>query len=216
MTKRRKRLLGIVGVFAAIGTLALPPVHWRLIGWARREPFWRGRAASYYAARIRHSIQYSGGTLDTRPHTQVEEWVRGNVSDGLADTIWGGPVPFLDPQVEQPDLAALPVIEALMGDPDERVRVIATDAMRELSDGPVEISPTLLGLLDDHSPTVRAAAARTVGSFGRKARLAVPKLLELLRDKGTTALGGRPEVGMEAAEALRQIDPDAWKAAGRP
>jgi hypothetical protein len=45
--------VGLLALAAVLGTLAMPGVHWRLIGWVRGEPFWRGRPASYYADRIR-------------------------------------------------------------------------------------------------------------------------------------------------------------------
>ena len=32
--RRRKQMLALVAVFAVLGVLWLPAVHWRLIGWA--------------------------------------------------------------------------------------------------------------------------------------------------------------------------------------
>src|SRR5436309_10894633 len=53
MTKRRRRLLLALALLALVGVLALPGVHWRLIGWWRGEPFYQGRPASYWAAELR-------------------------------------------------------------------------------------------------------------------------------------------------------------------
>src|SRR5262245_17487442 len=52
MTKRRRRLVAFLALTALAGVLAVPAVHWRLIGWAKREPFWRGRPASYWRAEV--------------------------------------------------------------------------------------------------------------------------------------------------------------------
>src|SRR5437667_138733 len=57
MTKRRRRLLAALAVLALLGVLALPAVHWRLIGWWRGEPFYQGRPASYWAAELRSSYR---------------------------------------------------------------------------------------------------------------------------------------------------------------
>src|SRR5437588_13051789 len=53
MTKRRGRLLAGLAALAMLGVLALPSVHWRLIGWWRGEPFYQRRPASYWAAELR-------------------------------------------------------------------------------------------------------------------------------------------------------------------
>jgi hypothetical protein len=47
MTRHRRLYLAS---FAALGlvVLALPGVHWRLIGWARWEPFYQGRPSLYW------------------------------------------------------------------------------------------------------------------------------------------------------------------------
>src|SRR5437763_129674 len=123
MTKRRRRLLAGLAALALVGVLALPSVHWRLIGWWRGEPFWRGRPASWYAGRIRnaYTILPNGETLP-RLGTPPESWVRQHWSDAAADVVWGGPPPFPSDGDERPDIDALPVLIALMGDPDTRVR----------------------------------------------------------------------------------------------
>ena len=52
MTRRRQLILASLSVLAAAGVLALPAVHWRLVGWARDEPFWHGMPASYWRAEV--------------------------------------------------------------------------------------------------------------------------------------------------------------------
>src|SRR5437763_15710605 len=52
MTQRRRRLLVALSLLALLGVLALPGVHWRLVGWWRGEPFYDGRPASYWSSAI--------------------------------------------------------------------------------------------------------------------------------------------------------------------
>src|SRR5947208_1405182 len=97
MTKRRRRLLALA-VLALLGVLAFPGVHWRLVGWARGEPFYQGRPASYYADRVRswHDMQPSGVFVSWGPGydhkgylcTPAEAWVRKNVGHGAASLVW--------------------------------------------------------------------------------------------------------------------------------
>src|SRR5205823_12329398 len=64
MTRRRRRLLIGLAVLALGGVLGLPGVHWRLIGWARGEPFYRGRPATYWSAVLREA-NYAGSVSST-------------------------------------------------------------------------------------------------------------------------------------------------------
>jgi hypothetical protein len=75
MTRRRKHVMVSLVLFTTVGVLALPGVHWRLIGWWRGEPFWRGRPASFYARSIRSWYPH-GSTLLSRTQTPSEERVR--------------------------------------------------------------------------------------------------------------------------------------------
>ena len=71
MTRRRRRLLIGLAVLALVGVLALPGVQWRLIGWAKGEPFYRGRPASYFARDIRfwfpNGSQLTGSSVGNAP-----------------------------------------------------------------------------------------------------------------------------------------------------
>src|SRR5262245_47664061 len=61
---RHRRRLFTVGTLAVLGLLASPAVYWRVCGWARGEPFWRGRPASYWREQI--------GRLDLSASDQAE------------------------------------------------------------------------------------------------------------------------------------------------
>jgi hypothetical protein len=85
------------------------------------------------------------------------------------------------------------------------VRVYAAMALEDWQPQSHAAIPALIGALSDtdrdrRSPyvAVRAMAARTLGNFGSKAELAVPKLVSLLHD-------GNPGVSSSAAIALWQI-----------
>jgi HEAT repeat protein len=110
----------------------------------------------------------------------------------------------------------VPVIEALMRDPDERVRAFAALAITGVTDQPMDVSPTFLGLLDDADPNGRGTAAYSLGQIGPAARPAVPKLKELLADTAITRVGNRLTVGQVAGNSLRRLDPAATETAERP
>jgi hypothetical protein len=48
MTKRRRLVLSFTLLLAAGMTFSLPPVYWRVVGWAKGEPFYRGRPTSWW------------------------------------------------------------------------------------------------------------------------------------------------------------------------
>ena len=48
MTLRCKARVAAASVVAMAAVLAVPAVHWRLVGWARGEPFFGGRPASWW------------------------------------------------------------------------------------------------------------------------------------------------------------------------
>jgi hypothetical protein len=50
MTRRRKIALIALATAATAVAGLLTNSHWKVYGWVRGEPFWRGLPASYYAA----------------------------------------------------------------------------------------------------------------------------------------------------------------------
>jgi hypothetical protein len=123
MKNRRRLLLISLAVVAVLGTISLPAVHWRLVGWWRREPFYQGRPASYWAAVIL-SINGGIGIRDGVPCTIIEycddpfawlKWrlgIKPHVTNLARDQL-----PFVDR-----DPTAVPVLIALLRYPDEDVR----------------------------------------------------------------------------------------------
>jgi hypothetical protein len=185
----RRRFLLFTAAAALLFVLALPGVHWRLYGWCRGEPFYRGRPSSYWrsaiaACEIRwsfFSLATSGGDRGLLPPVQ--------------DMIL---IPRLDPverfrqwlaeNLNQPNLAAKPVAP-----------FVECDA---------SAVPVLIALLGDRDPQVRCFAAQTLGSLNGDAREAVPALRDLASDR--THVFDDATVGHAAAEAVKSITAPSW------
>jgi hypothetical protein len=158
MTRRRKRLLLGLAVATAVGVLALPAVHWRVIGWLEDEPFYRGRPSSYYRGRIRDRFQVMpDGFLGPRDLSPAESFVRSHLPGPLADAVLGGPAPFLS---EQPDSAALPTLTALLDDPDPMVRFYAALMLARMGKEARPVVAELKRHLGDHAPVGSTTVAR--------------------------------------------------------
>jgi hypothetical protein len=222
MTRRRRRLLVALAVLALGGVLALPGVHWRLVGWWRGEPFYRGRPVSYYAAKIRaaYEQQPEHGYLKRRDPPQLETWARLHAPRWLVTSVWGDSDVW-DRLVSD----GKPVFMALLAEPDWRVKAFAMKSLpAEIPEGGAEPPETraartvqaLTPLLDDPHPLVRSFAALLLGELGPPLAVpAVPKLLRLQGDQGVGVYEWT--VGEMATTALRRIDPDALKEpSGRP
>ncbi len=188
---RRLPPLAFLAGAAVLGVLALPAVHWRLIGCAKGEPFYQGRPVSYWRAEVaaceaREKVRMFGWKT-----SDDVMWVRrigpvGKVAAWLADRLGVQPS-RLAGRLDQPlpltscDPSAVPVLAALLSAPEPGVRFYAAQRLREL---------------------------------GRDALPAVPGLRRLTGDR-TEVLPDFP-VADAAIEALRRIDPTAEQTPGRP
>ena len=181
MTRRRKVVLFSAATLVVLGVLALPGVHWRIIGWARGEPFHRARPASYYANRLRswHDVQPSGVFVSWGPEynskgylcTPAEAWVRRNVGHRAANLVWD-------------------------------------HAWAEWLCEPGAV-PVLIALLDHHDPAVRYVAVENLGRVGPSAQPALPQLRRLADDHfGDQSSPYGLTVAHAATTALRKIDPN--------
>jgi hypothetical protein len=156
MTRLRKLLLPALAFLAVPGVLALPGVRWRLVGWARGDPFWRGRPASYYARRVIAALPWqSSGGWQQRPVTAAEDWLRTRRCAVIADAVWGEQFIFYDGPTDDHESA---VASALTHHGDERVRFWAACVLAERCPPGVAV-PVLTPLLDDPAPSVRYLAA---------------------------------------------------------
>ena len=73
ITRNKTRVkLTAAAIAVALCALALPGgVHWRLYGWARGEPFWDGRPASYWGQQIKR-LHFTAGEFAREGSYDVE------------------------------------------------------------------------------------------------------------------------------------------------
>jgi hypothetical protein len=188
MVRRRRCLLFLLAAVAVLGVLALPAVHWRLVGWARGEPFYAARPVSYWRGVVREAeldatFRDSGPLVITRLTFARAE---GRVTKFLRRWLPRlGPTPRgeRDPPLPAGDPAALPVLESLLADGE---------------------------------PKVRAAAAHALGNVGAGAARTAPALRRLAHDPEGVVPGLGFSVGQVARAALHSIEADALGQEGSP
>jgi hypothetical protein len=176
----------MVGVAFVLGVLSLPPVHWSLLGCIRGEPFYRGRPASYWRADIMACEPHMGFvcflvdgsrfppqtlTVDwirrlSRPTLLVLQWVQRWDVEKLGE--------FLDPPppMQECDPSAVPVLMALLGDPDPNVRYFAVQKLANLGGAARPALPILRGMAGDRAeiaPAIELTPAPTVAAVVRDA-----------------------------------------------
>jgi HEAT repeat protein len=115
-------------------------------------------------------------------------------------------------------IAAAPLVRLLKNDSDERVRQEVFASLPTVdSDGKLAV-PACIQSLKDKSPSICGLAAETLGSYGPRAKSAVPALITMLSGNGSRWLSPAPDVAMprplslDAIIALEQIGPDAASA----
>jgi hypothetical protein len=115
--RRWLRRLIVLATFAVV--LALPPAHWRLIGSWRGEPFYNGRPASFYRPLVH--VENLPKLVCLGPLVP-DEWpvIRSVFGDQIADWLQGD-----RRQLFNRDPAAVPMLTALLRDPDWDVRLAA-------------------------------------------------------------------------------------------
>jgi hypothetical protein len=195
MTRRRKLTLMMVAVVALGSVLALPAVHWRLIGWANAEPFWQGRPASYWSAAIARC-------------EANEVWYPGNLVFPE-----GEPYPFngtrFERRIDYLERAAIELREHLPA-------ALAWDGPypSPMPDSTADAVPMLTALLSDPEAKVRFFAAGRLGGQLGQARSSVPALRRLLSDGA--AVTPTKSVRDAARTALGRIDPESLRVIDAP
>lgn len=130
MTKRRKLLLAGTAIAAALIILSLPAVHWPLVGWWRGEPFYDGRPASYWSAAV---APLSSHYKLYGPAAEIECYAPDCLFPALRRHL-GRVVPTRllahgEVPLGQGDPAAVPVLRALLREPDEQSQAYAAWAL---------------------------------------------------------------------------------------
>src|SRR5262245_19135186 len=123
---RRKHLRRVLVLVAAVA-LSLPPVHWRLIGWCCGEAFYAGRPVSFHRPLCDVSLGPRPGCCSV---CDPDDWprVRWFFGDRAAEWLRPGPNPLF-----QGDPAAVPVLLALLRDPDWEIRIAAADCLARVA-----------------------------------------------------------------------------------
>jgi hypothetical protein len=148
VTKRLRRLLILLAVVVPQGVLTLPGVHWPVIGWARGEPFYRARPASYWASELRHA-RFGEGT---------ESVMRSSVCRPAGPfprflELLGCPIELEDmPRDRLPytrgDSAAIAVLTHLLDHGDPYVQFMAVWGLKEAGPPAWPAIPKLVRLAD--------------------------------------------------------------------
>jgi hypothetical protein len=111
-----------------------------------------------------------------------------------------------------PAKAAIPAIVKGMTNSDPQMLEASIQALGIIHSNPELAVPALIKTLSgpalEVSDRVRTFSAQALGNFGAEAKPAIPALLKIINDYRTY------EVGIEAAKALRAIDPEAAAKAG--
>ena len=172
--KRRWRLLVCLALLLLVGASLLhPAVHWRLIGWARGEAFYRNRPTSWWAGHIRHTYvvvpSVSTGLEDLEQRTPTD-WLamKSQSTLALVGEWLGRPPPAFDihPPLVGGDAACLPILLDLVKHRDPEVRWVAVSGLA--GQPRTEAVHRALGeaSLDDDRSVRREAAFALRQSFG--------------------------------------------------
>lgn len=128
---RRWRLLVSLALLLLVGSvLALPAVHWRLIGWVKSEAFYDGRPTCWWAREVQEHLDSMSVTFHTLQATLPRE-PRGPSADSFLRLFmhasnWGNVRRLRN------DPAGLPVLTALTAHQDIQVRHFAAHGIRNL------------------------------------------------------------------------------------
>jgi len=169
MTRRRSAVLLVVLVAA---TLAVPAVRWRAYGWGRGEAFFDGRPTTYW----REAVLARSLTVypPHRPRDQIALDVVAHRTLVQVATGWANRHTGLFPSAVGPTMVsvykagppAVPVLTALLADPDPRVRGFAASELQCLGRMARPAAPALRRLTADRGVV---GGGVTVGQFARAA-----------------------------------------------
>src|SRR5262245_34959437 len=117
MKQRRRLWLCLLLLQLVAALVALPAVHWRVIGCVKQEAFYQGRPTSYWAGELQQwgSPYYRGIGGSGRAFWSGPFWVRqSSWLGGLKDKILGSTATSRPPFVAVPDPASVPVLIELL------------------------------------------------------------------------------------------------------
>ncbi|MDB6109074.1 MAG: repeat protein [Pedosphaera sp.] len=103
-------------------------------------------------------------------------------------------------QREVRDATVVPEVLALIGDKDERVRVLAIFSLGIICKSPETVVPRLTECLALPDQRTRCAAAEALGCFGETAKSAIPALLEIIKQERESGQAHPKGIGYLATE----------------
>jgi hypothetical protein len=206
MTRRRKLALVALVAGAAVVVGLLTNSHWKVYGWVRGEPFWRGLPASYYASQA--GAFFSGDR--SSPMSAFERFCRQRLPTTVTSAFWPANPPFHEKGIiiKREDTDVIPVLLHMTHHPRTNVRWWATSML--CLDLPLnnDAIARLIELLDDPQAKVNEEAAKALSYMRRAAQGAIPKL----REKSAEARRANPASAPDVfTKALEKIDPDGAK-----
>jgi HEAT repeat protein len=104
-----------------------------------------------------------------------------------------------------PARSTFPNVLAVTITAGDRIRYTALDALARIDPPAAEVVPSLIGLLKDLSPEALSDIIRCIEHFGRDANAAIPRIVELLRDKAWRDEGNVAHNPRPAAFAIRKM-----------
>lgn len=197
----------------AVGTNAIPtllrmlratdsPFKLKMIDLAQTQHFIPIRyvsAEEWNSAAVSGFSQLGHDTRDALP--AVVEIYLQNLSPSsrnAALTVMG----IIGPSIDSAATKVMPLLLRDLTDPNSRVRQTAMSLLVQIHSEPELVVHKLIPLLNDPDPEIRSNAAYNLGTFGARARPAVPALTEALHSPDT-------QLQKAAQKALKQIQPEA-------
>lgn len=180
MKRRWKLWLGLVLLLVAGAAFMYPSIYWPVTGWAKGEAFYQGRPTSWWRGKLVSSLSQPGG------RSVLNSWL------GMIHKPWGLEVDAFEEVFLAlvSDPSAVPVLIALLEDPDTWVVYQAISMLREMK-----------------------------GDAGIAAKQAVPELIVLGKSQkgnenvGVPGMWTRP-LREWVRETVKAIDPEAAVQAG--
>jgi hypothetical protein len=146
MMKRRWRLGLLLTLLLLGGSLLHPAVHWRLIGWAEREAFYRGQPTSYWQQECENwlpLLSASSGRADVTWVRRRPEW-----EQRFAHLIGLSVSSYVNVPLVDGDPESVPVLlELLQRTSNNRVRIVALTGLEHVGPPARDAVPLLLRLV---------------------------------------------------------------------
>jgi hypothetical protein len=147
---------------------------------ANRMPVWADPAP------VRARAAYWLGTLGPQAHDALPSIIKMALHDTVSANREAAITALVQLGIQSTE-SFNALISALSADPIAQVRRRAAGALEIWKPNQPEVIPALIRALSDSDEIVRAVSAATLGSFGPRARLAIPKLEDISTSNDSAA-----------------------------